>query len=46
LAEAEINVIAVAQGSSECSLSLVVYADDVADAICKIHDQVVLEGDG
>ena len=46
LAEAEINVIAVAQGSSECSLSLVVYADDVADAIHKIHDQVVLEGDG
>jgi aspartate kinase len=46
LAEAEINVIAVAQGSSECSLSLVVYADDAAGAIRKIHDQVVLEGDG
>ena len=46
LAEAEINVIAVAQGSSECSLSLVVYADDAADAIHKIHDQVVLDVEG
>lgn len=43
LAEVEINVIAVAQGSSECSLSLVVFADDAAAAIRQIHDQVILK---
>lgn len=43
LGAAEINVIALAQGSSECSLSLVVYADDAAQAVREIHDQVVLK---
>ncbi|MGD9028911.1 MAG: aspartate kinase, partial [Anaerolineae bacterium] len=33
LAQAEINVIAVAQGSSECSISLAVAAEDAANAV-------------
>jgi aspartate kinase len=42
LAEGEINVIAIAQGSSECSISLVVDAGVAADAVRKIHNEVLL----
>ena len=38
-----INVIAIAQGSSECSVSLVVEADAAADAVQQIHSQVIIE---
>ncbi len=42
LADARINVIAVAQGSSESSLSLVIAAEEIASAVQKIHDEVIL----
>jgi aspartate kinase len=42
LAQAEINVIAVAQGSSECSISLAVAAEDAANAVRQIHSRVIL----
>jgi aspartate kinase len=42
LAQAKINVIAVAQGSSECSISLAVAAEDAANAVQQIHDGVIL----
>ncbi len=42
LARAEINVIAVAQGSSECSISLAVDADDAGMAVRQIHNHVIL----
>jgi aspartokinase/homoserine dehydrogenase 1 len=41
LARAGINVIAVAQGSSECSISLVVAAADAAEAVRQIHREVI-----
>lgn len=37
LGHAQINVIAIAQGSSECSVSLVVDAPDIAPAIQHLH---------
>jgi aspartokinase/homoserine dehydrogenase 1 len=37
LGEALVNVIAIAQGSSECSISLVVDADDVKSGVLAIH---------
>lgn len=40
----EINVIAIAQGSSDCSVSLVVAAEDCATAMQKIHREVILNG--
>jgi aspartate kinase len=43
LAQAGINVIAVAQGSSECSISLAVAAEDAANAVRQIHDEVILK---
>lgn len=42
LAEAGINVIAAAQGSSESSLSLVVAAGDAETAVREIHESVIL----
>ena len=45
LSQADINVIAIAQGSSECSISLVVAAGDAASAVRQIHNQVILGGD-
>ena len=42
LGEGDINVIAIAQGSSECSISLVVKAEAAVDAVRRIHDQVLL----
>jgi aspartokinase/homoserine dehydrogenase 1 len=44
LGEGEINVIAIAQGSSDCSVSLVVAAEDCATAVQKIHREVILNG--
>jgi aspartate kinase len=41
LARSEINVIAVAQGSSECSISLVVASADAASAVQHIHQEVI-----
>jgi aspartate kinase len=43
LGRANINVIAVAQGSSECSVSLVVAAEDSAEAVRRIHEEVILD---
>jgi aspartate kinase len=45
LARAEINVIAIAQGSSECSISLAVDAEDAGKAVRQIHDAVILNVD-
>jgi aspartate kinase len=42
LGQAEINVIAIAQGSSECSISLVVAAADAVRAVRQIHQSVIL----
>ena len=39
-----INVIAIAQGSSDCSVSLVVAAGDCAAAVQQIHREVILNG--
>ena len=39
-----INVIAIAQGSSDCSISLVVAADAAVDAVWQIHQEVILNG--
>jgi aspartate kinase len=44
LGQANINIIAIAQGSSKCSVSLVVAADVAADAVQQIHNEVVLKG--
>jgi aspartokinase/homoserine dehydrogenase 1 len=42
LGNGEINVIAMAQGSSDCSVSLVIAADAAADAVRQIHREVIL----
>ncbi|MCK4314771.1 MAG: aspartate kinase [Anaerolineae bacterium] len=44
LGRANINVIAIAQGSSECSISLVITAADAAEAIRQLHKEVILNG--
>jgi aspartokinase/homoserine dehydrogenase 1 len=44
LGQGEINVIAIAQGSSECSISLVVAADAAAAAVQQINREVLLNG--
>ncbi|MGD8626921.1 MAG: aspartate kinase [Anaerolineae bacterium] len=41
LAGGGINVIAIAQGSSECSISLVVGAEAAADAVQRVHQEVI-----
>jgi aspartate kinase len=41
LGQGDINVIAIAQGSSECSVSLVVSADAAAEAVQQIHRGVI-----
>jgi aspartate kinase len=41
LGTAEINVIAIAQGSSECSISLVIDAERADEAVRCIHEEVV-----
>jgi aspartate kinase len=42
LGKGEINVIAIAQGSSDCSVSLVVAAQDSAEAVQQIHREAIL----
>jgi aspartate kinase len=44
LGQGEINVIAIAQGSSDCSVSLVVAAEDCAKAVQQIHTEVIVNG--
>jgi aspartate kinase len=41
LAQGDINVVAIAQGSSECSVSLVVEASHAARAVLQIHEEVL-----
>lgn len=41
---ANINVIAIAQGSSEFSISIVVAADEADYAMQQIHQEVILNG--
>jgi aspartate kinase len=43
LAGAEINVIAMAQGSSDCSVSLVLDADSATEAVCRVHEHVIIK---
>ena len=38
-----VNVVAIAQGSSECSISLVVAAEETAVAVSHIHDLIVAQ---
>ena len=42
LGENGINVIAIAQGASECSISLVVSAEDAPEAVRRIHQRAIL----
>jgi aspartate kinase len=42
--DGSINVIAIAQGSSECSISLAVDAADAASAVKRIHNEVIING--
>jgi aspartate kinase len=44
LGQGGINVIAIAQGSSECSVSLVVSAGEAGEAVQAIHKEVILNG--
>jgi aspartate kinase len=44
LGQASINVIAIAQGSSEHSISMVVAADDADEAVRQIHYEVIING--
>lgn len=44
LGRANINVIAIAQGSSECSISVVVTANDAANAVRQLHKEVIANG--
>jgi len=44
LGKAGINVLAIAQGSSECSVSLVVKAADAITAVRQIHREVINHG--
>jgi bifunctional aspartokinase / homoserine dehydrogenase 1 len=41
LATTDINVIAIAQGSSECSISLVVSGEQASEAVQQIHAEVI-----
>jgi aspartokinase/homoserine dehydrogenase 1 len=45
LGRSQINVIAIAQGSSDCSLSLVVTAEDSDRGVRQIHREVICRGD-
>ena len=46
LASKSINAIAIAQGSSECSISIAVSADQATEAVRQIHREVVNGSDG
>ncbi|MFN2286671.1 MAG: aspartate kinase, partial [Anaerolineae bacterium] len=41
LAQKDINIIAIAQGSSECGISLVVTADQATEAVRQLHSEVI-----
>jgi bifunctional aspartokinase / homoserine dehydrogenase 1 len=41
LGDAHINIMAIAQGSSECSISVVVAEEDMSTAVCQIHNLIV-----
>ncbi|MCA9875034.1 MAG: aspartate kinase, partial [Anaerolineales bacterium] len=41
LGQQNLNIIAIAQGSSECSISLVVDGQDTAQSVSHIHDLIV-----
>jgi len=41
LGDHQVNVIAIAQGSSECGISVVVAAEDVGRAVVHIHELIV-----
>jgi aspartate kinase len=41
LGDAQVNVIAIAQGSSECSISLVVDANDANPGVLAIHNLIL-----
>jgi bifunctional aspartokinase / homoserine dehydrogenase 1 len=43
LGRERINIHAIAQGSSECSISLVVEREDAEAAVAKIHDLAIVE---
>ncbi|MBN2011782.1 aspartate kinase [candidate division KSB1 bacterium] len=43
LGESNINVVAIAQGSSECSISLVVMDEQSDDAVRQIHQKVIMK---
>jgi len=43
LGENGINVIAIAQGASVCSISLVVSAEDATAAVRRIHERVIMK---
>jgi aspartate kinase len=40
----DVNALAIAQGSSECSISLVVAAEDAGEAVRRIHEEVIVNG--
>ncbi|MBN1317235.1 MAG: ACT domain-containing protein, partial [Anaerolineales bacterium] len=42
LAKGGINVIAMAQGSSDCSVSLVLDAESATEAVRRVHDDVII----
>ena len=44
LGESNINVIAIAQGSSECSVSLAVEGENATEAVRQIHKEVIIHG--
>jgi aspartate kinase len=44
LGQGDINVIAIAQGSSDCSISFVVAANACAEAVQQIHMEVIVNG--
>jgi aspartokinase/homoserine dehydrogenase 1 len=44
LGQGDINVIAIAQGSSDCSVSIVVGTEAWASAVRQIHREVILNG--
>lgn len=41
LGQSRVNVIAIAQGSSECSISVVIDEWETETAVCRIHDLIV-----
>ena len=46
LGEAQVNILAIAQGASDYCVSMVVRAGETAQAVQKLHELVVLNGQG